>query len=158
MACHIEWKFTPWALRLSEIIYAGNLIYYHLLLYMQTHFISKFNKNESKFWHRTIVKCDYSCSILKFNIATTKNYEPCRKVTQKKNYPDRNSYIIILTSSRVIFTYRNSQRHTFCLLAVIVSGVRLPLRGPELTLSLLGAMDPSLLRWETHYEMMLEER
>ena len=41
-----------------------------------------------------------------------------------------------LTSSRVIFTYRRiSQRHTFCYLVVIVSGVRLPLRGRELTLS-----------------------
>ena len=44
--------------------------------------------------------------------------------------------IAILTSSHLIFTYRRiSQRHTFCHLAVIVSGVRLPLRGRELTLS-----------------------
>ena len=44
--------------------------------------------------------------------------------------------IVILTSSRVIFTYRRIfQRHTFCHLAVIFSGVRLSLTGRELTQS-----------------------
>ena len=44
--------------------------------------------------------------------------------------------IVNSTSSHIIFTYRRiSQRHTFCHLAVIVSGVRLPLRGRELILS-----------------------
>ena len=58
----------------------------------QRHFISKFNKNKTKLKHRTMIKWDYSCSILKFNIATTKNYESCRKVMQEKKYSDRNSY------------------------------------------------------------------
>ena len=40
----------------------------------------------------TIVKWDYSCTILKFNIVTIKNYESCRKVMQDKNYPGRSSY------------------------------------------------------------------
>ena len=53
-----------------------------------------------------------------------------KKITQKE------IAIVILTSSRVIFTYRRiSQRHTFCHLAFIVSEVWLPLRGRKLTLS-----------------------
>ena len=53
--------------------------------YTQGHFISKFNKNETKFGHRLT---SYSCSILKFNITTTENYELCRKImyTQKNNW------------------------------------------------------------------------
>ena len=55
---------------------------------------------------------------------------------QKKQITQTEITIVILTSSHVIFTYRRiHQRHTFCHLAVIVSGVWLPLRGRELTLS-----------------------
>ena len=85
-------------------------------------FISKFNKNERKFQHRTIVKWDYSCSILKFNITTTKNYESCRK----RNYPDRNSYRyfnVILCNIHVLKNW-SAPHITLCHLAVIVSGVR----------------------------------
>ena len=39
-------------------------------------------------------------SILKFDIATTKNDESCRKSCRKKNYPDTEIAIVILTLER----------------------------------------------------------
>ena len=63
-------------------------------------------------------------------------WEPSVMSHAEKKITQTEITIVILTSSHVIFTYRRiSQRRTFCHLAVIVSGVRLPLRGRELTLS-----------------------
>ena len=58
-----------------------------------------------------------------------------QKGHEEKKITQTEITVVVLTSSHVIFTYRRiSQRYTFCHFAVIISGVRLPLRGRELIL------------------------
>ena len=53
-------------------LYDVSLILYQ---YTQRYIITKLNKNEPKFYHRTIVKWDYSCFKLKISINTLKDCE-----------------------------------------------------------------------------------